>query len=382
MSIRIRIDFSYDGSRFHGYAYQNDLRTVQGELQKALKIFTRDDITLTVAGRTDAGVHASHQVAHFDISLQSLFKFARVNAQEILDSTVLANQNVRKSILNVFSEEELAVESFQKVLEKFDSTSFSIEELFNRIDEEFLLPNLGKRFILDDKAKLQVLYALIHAVRQMKIRFNNVLAMLDKSQILHGTENKEKTDIVVHDLKIVSDDFDARFSALSRKYIYTIADSFSYRNVFRRNYVLWHENYLDVELMNKAAEKMLGEHDFLSYCKPREGATTIRTLKKLEVSRNFSGEIEVLVQADAFCHSMVRSIVGVLILIGQGSKKVCWGRFLLDNPSRNHSVNIAPPHGLSLVEVKYPSSDLFFEQAEKAKVKRVLNKNIDEKCCD
>lgn len=384
MNIRLRIDFSYDGSAFHGYAYQNDLRTVQGQLQEAIKILTQQNIILTVAGRTDAGVHARHQVVHFDLDFEVFLRLARINISQIIDSSLLSDKNVQKTLkaINGFS----ASTSFgnENLAELQDTLIGQIgldEKHFFQIFS-FLKEELFENSLENEKLFLNLLVAIKHSLKHLEIRLNNVLAMLDKSNILHGQENKAKSDIVISNISVVPEEFDARFSALSRKYIYTISDSKSCRDVFRRNYVLWHDLPLNIDLMNEAAQKMLGEFDFLSYCKPREGATTIRTLKKLEVSRNFLGEIEIFVQADAFCHSMVRSIVGVLMAVGQGSRKPCWGRFLLDNPSREHGISIAPAHGLALVKVEYPDLDLLGNQAKISKIKRVLNDQTLEKCCD
>ena len=129
-------------------------------------------------------------------------------------------------------------------------------------------------------------------------------------------------DVVVTGARIVPEAFDARFGALSRRYTYRIADADAPRNPARRATVLWLPDRLDIEAMEASAKPLLGEHDFLSYCKPRQGATTIRTLRTLEWRRAAAGPdaglVTLSVVADAFCHSMVRSLVGAGLAVGQG----------------------------------------------------------------
>ena len=138
---------------------------------------------------------------------------------------------------------------------------------------------------------------------------------------------------------------------------------------------------LDVEAMDACARPLRGEHDFLSYCKPREGATTIRTLRTLQWRRAEagpdagldSGLVTLSVVADAFCHSMVRSLVGAGLAVGQGRKPVAWPRELLDARTRQSAAPVAPPHGLTLEEVTYPADDELAAQAERARTTRRLS---------
>lgn len=133
--------------------------------------------------------------------------------------------------------------------------------------------------------------------------------------------------------------------------------------------------------MDACARPLLGEHDFLSYCKPREGATTIRTLRTLQWRRAEAGPdsgpdaglVTLSVVADAFCHSMVRSLVGAGLAVGQGRKPVTWPRELLDARTRQSAAPVAPPHGLTLEEVTYPADDELAAQAERARTTRRLS---------
>ena len=171
--------------------------------------------------------------------------------------------------------------------------------------------------------------------------------------------------------------FDARFGALSRRYTYRIADACAPRDPARRATVLWLPDALDVEAMAASARALLGEHDFLSYCKPRNGATTIRTLRALEWRRSEAGPdaglVVLTVVADAFCHSMVRSLVGAGLAVGQGRKPVTWPGELLAARTRESAAPVAPPHGLTLEEVTYPADDELAAQVERARTTRRLS---------
>jgi tRNA pseudouridine38-40 synthase len=161
-------------------------------------------------------------------------------------------------------------------------------------------------------------------------------------------------DVRVLAATVVPTAFDARFAALWRRYVYLIADGAP--NPLRRRQVLALRNQprsLDVEAMVRAAAKLVGEHDFVAFCRRREGATSIRVIQSFEVAR-VDGEIALTVQADAFCHSMVRSLVGALIAVGEGRHAEGWPASLLTRTVRADEVTVAPPHGLTLLAVGYP----------------------------
>jgi len=148
--------------------------------------------------------------------------------------------------------------------------------------------------------------------------------------------------------------FDARFSALWRRYAYRIADEPALVDPLRRGHVLAWPRQLDSAAMNAAAVGLVGEHDFASFCKQREGASTIRTLLDLHLSRDDDGLLVAHVRADAFCHSMVRSLVGCLLAIGEGRRDQGWAAQVLAATQRDSAVAVAPAHGLTLEEVAYP----------------------------
>ena len=161
-------------------------------------------------------------------------------------------------------------------------------------------------------------------------------------------------DLRIHRMSAVPAAFDARFSALWRRYAYRVADSAAVVDPLRRHHVLYRPRPLDLSTMNVAAADLVGLHDYASFCKPREGATTIRTVQRLVWERDETGVAVGTVVADAFCHSMVRALVGCLLGIGEGRQDVSWAKERLEAGTRSPSVPVAPAAGLTLEEVGYP----------------------------
>lgn len=164
--------------------------------------------------------------------------------------------------------------------------------------------------------------------------------------------------------------FDARFGALWRRYAYRIADRPALVDPLVRAHVLAWPRPLDEGAMNAASALLVGRHDFASFCKQREGATTIRTLEELIWSREASGVLVGTVRADAFCHSMVRSLVGCLVAIGEGRKPVAWAGEILRAETRDPAVAVLHAHGLTLEEVAYPPDDELEARLVQTKAKR------------
>ncbi|MFZ3472332.1 tRNA pseudouridine(38-40) synthase TruA [Streptomyces sp. 4.24] len=268
--VRVRLDLSYDGKDFSGWAKQRVLRTVQGELESALQTVMRlpGPVELTVAGRTDAGVHARGQVAQFDVR------------------------------------DEVWAEHQDKLLRR-----------------------LAGR--------------LPHDVRVWKA-----------AEAPAG--------------------FNARFSAIWRRYAYRVGDHQAGVDPLRRGHVLWYQWPLDVDAMNEAAAALVGEHDFAAYCKKREGATTIRTLQQLSWERAEDGILTATVRADAFCHNMVRSLVGAMLHVGDGHRPTDWPGKVLAAAVRDSSVHVVKPHGLTLEEVGYPADELLAARSKEARNLRTL----------
>jgi tRNA pseudouridine38-40 synthase len=251
--LRLRLDLAYDGTDFSGWATQPGRRTVQGALEEALERVLRlpDPPHLTVAGRTDAGVHAEGQAAHLDVPRETWA----------------------------------------------------------------------------DATPDRVLWSLAGVL---------------------------PPDVRVRALTEAPPGFDARFSALWRRYRYRVCDTPAAADPLRRRDTLWHPRPLRLERMNAAAGPLLGEHDFAAFCRRREGATTVRRLLRLDWCRDTSGVLVATVVADAFCHNMVRALVGALIAVGEERRDPGWPRQLLSAAVRDGAVHVAPAHGLCLAEVRYP----------------------------
>jgi tRNA pseudouridine38-40 synthase len=269
--VRVRLDLSYDGKDFSGWAKQaGGRRTVQGEIEDALRTVTRSRTTyeLTVAGRTDAGVHARGQVAHVDLPV------------------------------------ELWAEHREKLLKR----------LAGRLSR----------------------------------------------------------DVRIWSVAEAPEGFNARFSAIWRRYAYRVTDNPGGVDPLLRGHVLWHDWPLDVDAMNEASAGLVGEHDFAAYCKKRDGATTIRTLQQLSWERDPSGVITATVKADAFCHNMVRSLVGALLFVGDGHRPAEWPAKVLAAGVRDSAVHVVRPHGLTLEEVGYPADELLAARNKEARNRRSL----------
>lgn len=177
-------------------------------------------------------------------------------------------------------------------------------------------------------------------------------------------------DLRVHRVTVAPEGFDARFGALWRRYAYRIADAPEVVDPLVRRHVLTWPRPLDLGLMNTASGYLTGLHDFASFCKQREGATTIRTLLELSWSRDESGVAVGLVRADAFCHSMVRALVGCLVAVGEGRRSPAWAREILEAQQRDPAVAVLHAHGLTLEEVAYPPDAELAARVERTSAKR------------
>ena len=274
---RIRLDLAYDGTAFHGWAKQGDsqLRTVQKVLEDALTLVLRHPVELTVAGRTDAGVHAAAQVAHCDVPVAAL----------------------------------------------------------------------DQRSINGDPARL---------VRRL-------------ARLL-------PVDVRVHGASFAPEGFDARFSALRRHYRYRLTTHPRGALPTRATDTAHWPKQVDLAAMQACADVLVGLHDFAAFCKYREGATTVRDLQVFrwhDVSSRLEPQtFEAEVVADAFCWSMVRSLVGCCLVVGEGKRPDGFAESLLGASSRSSQVPVAPACGLSLVQVDYPEDSQLALRAELTRAKR------------
>jgi tRNA pseudouridine38-40 synthase len=162
-------------------------------------------------------------------------------------------------------------------------------------------------------------------------------------------------DVRVQAVSPAADGFDARFSALWRRYSYRVCDDPARADPLRRHDTLWHPRQLDLDRMNEAASGCLGTWDFAAFCRPRPGGTTVRELLRLDWSRPEPGLAVATVVADAFCHHMVRALTGAMLSVGDLARPPSWLPGLLAAGVRDPAVRVLPPHGLCLEEVRYPA---------------------------
>lgn len=197
-------------------------------------------------------------------------------------------------------------------------------------------------------------------------------------QRVNGVLGREDGAIVLHQVREVPAEFDARFSALTRTYTYRIADRRELRDPLRRHDTAWiaasakyqPTGQLNAPLMDAEATSVLGLHDFGSFCRPREHATTIRRLTEFNIRRSESGVILAEITADAFCHHMVRAMIGACLDVGEGRREPGWLMERLSDPAWDERVRLAPPQGLVLERVDYPDHDQLSARAQQTRARR------------
>ena len=266
---RLRIDLSYDGTRYAGWAKQPDQLTLQGSIEDALSRLVRSEVSTVVAGRTDGGVHAIGQVIHADIP-----------------NTLTATR-------------------YHPDRDLWDFDHF-------------------------------------------KFRLNQIL----------------EEDIRVTKVSEAPTNFDARFSAIARHYRYKLLDGNKNLPPLQRfDTATWFRT-LDVDLMNQAAAPLLGEHDFRTFCRYREGATSIRNLLKFTWHRSCDGFLICDIAADGFGWNMVRNLVGASVCVGEGRFRATWMSEILQAKARVSDSYVFPARGLTLVQVDYPDDQALMDIAD------------------
>ena len=163
-------------------------------------------------------------------------------------------------------------------------------------------------------------------------------------------------DVRVRQIVRAPTGFDARFSALRRHYTYRISLALHGVDPQDARFITPWTRPLDVDAMALASQSLLGLHDFAAFCRHRPGATTIRELQRMDWIRD-GDLVTAHVTADAFCWSMVRSLVGALLAVGEGRREPAWCATLLTATARSSDFAAAPARGLSLVGVDYPPDD-------------------------
>ena len=200
----------------------------------------------------------------------------------------------------------------------------------------------------------------VHARGQV-IHFDlPIEAMLEMDDLLFKINSLLPEDVAIRKFQITSSDFDARFAALSRSYVYSIYQG--ERDPLLRDWAYRSWIPLDLAAMHEASQALLGLHDFAAFCRKREGSTTIRTLTRFDWHETDDGIFQADLSADAFCYSMVRALVGAVISIGEGKRDKEWLVSYLEGKTREPAVFAAPAHGLVFQSVEYPSESEFVER--------------------
>lgn len=202
----------------------------------------------------------------------------------------------------------------------------------------------------------------VHAIGQ--VAHTDLPADTEPATLVRRLARLLPRDVRVRAVTAAPDGFDARFSALRRHYRYRVAVTPYGAEPLRARDTLSWPHPADLDALRAASALLLGEHDFAAFCRRREGATTIRALQRLDWSVPEPGLLVAEVSADAFCHSMVRSLVGALLAVGRGQRPVEWPARLLTLGERSSEVTVAPGHGLTLVGVDYPPPEELAARAE------------------
>ncbi|SDD76258.1 tRNA pseudouridine(38-40) synthase TruA [Auraticoccus monumenti] len=212
----------------------------------------------------------------------------------------------------------------------------------------------------------------VHARAQ--VAHLDVPAGTDPAVLLRRLRRVLPPDIAVLDVAAAPPGFHARFSALWRRYVYRISDGEGIADPLQRAHVATVRRVVDVDRFNAAAASLLGLHDFAAFCRRKPHATTIRTLQDIEARRvpadPLASKVEVTVRADAFCHSMVRSLVGALTQVATGQRDETWLAEVAASSRRHTQVNVMVARGLTLEEVRYPPDHELAARAAEARTVR------------
>lgn len=187
---------------------------------------------------------------------------------------------------------------------------------------------------------------------------------------LNGVLHRSAPDAHIQSITQVAPDFDARFSALWRRYEYRVAVSTAFTDPLTRHFTVSIDHALDAQLLNAASQSLLGLRDFTTFCKAREGATAIRTLQVFEWRTDEQGVCVASIQADAFCHSMVRALVGAVTAVASGKLSLDELAELTQRQERSARFAVMPAHGLSLEEIAYPADAQLGLRAEQTRARR------------
>ncbi|MBL5973968.1 MAG: tRNA pseudouridine(38-40) synthase TruA [Candidatus Leucobacter sulfamidivorax] len=187
---------------------------------------------------------------------------------------------------------------------------------------------------------------------------------------INGVLGRQAPDAVVHEVREAPAEFDARFSALSRRYEYRVRPLGSRRDPLTARFTVEVPRELDLAAMQRASDELTGLNDFTSFCKAREGATAVREVLRFDWRETEDGALAAAIEADAFCHSMVRALVGAVVATGSGRIGLADLVRLRDARERTSRFTVMPAHGLSLEEIAYPPDDELAARAEQTRARR------------
>jgi len=186
-------------------------------------------------------------------------------------------------------------------------------------------------------------------------------------------------DCVIRRITAAPPGFDARFAAIWRRYVYRLSDGGVPPDPLYRSQIAQLNAEVDLDRLNEEAVTLVGLRDFGAFCRRRDGASTIRNLLELAARRvpsgPMAGVIECTVRADAFCHAMVRSLIGALVAVATGQRDHEWLAAITERGVRDSSISVMPATGLTLEEVGYPADHELAARVLEARALREVSRS-------
>ena len=188
----------------------------------------------------------------------------------------------------------------------------------------------------------------VHAIHQY-FNFHENEINLSIEKLINALKYKIPTDVKINSIKVVDDNFNARYDAKSKTYLYLInTNDF---DLFKNNYLLNYNKPINLDLWIQAKELFIGTHDFLSFSKSFLANTT-RTINEIKIL-NYKGLIKIYINGNGFLRNMVRMIIGSLIDLNENKKSLSDIKRLISNPKKGSANTLANPCGLYLYKVNY-----------------------------
>ncbi|HJQ87131.1 MAG TPA: tRNA pseudouridine(38-40) synthase TruA [Propionibacteriaceae bacterium] len=219
----------------------------------------------------------------------------------------------------------------------------------------------------------------VHARGQVAHVDLRSMLIIDGAPLSRRLNKVLRGDCVIRRITAAPPGFDARFAAIWRRYVYRLSDGGVPPDPLYRSQIAQLNAEVDLDRLNEEAATLVGLRDFGAFCRRRDGASTIRNLLELAARRvpsgPMAGVIECTVRADAFCHSMVRSVIGALVAVATGQRDHEWLAAITERGVRDSSITVMPATGLTLEEVGYPADHELAARVLEARALREVSRS-------